>query len=445
MSAWECLYNGILHTAGLAALGYARRQAGGDDVFWQGRLGKYPPFPPSAGAPRIWLQAASVGEVNGALPVMEAIGENWPSSALFLTVGTPQGFRHALHRLQGTARVLPFPLDFPLCIRRALGSIQPHLYVSFESEFWPNLLAMLHRRNVPTMVLNGRLSRRSARAYRFLGPLFRPVFRNFRRMAMLSEEDRRNAASSGAPVERTVVTGSTKYDALAARARPEMESRWRGLLALEPSSPVVVGGSLRGRECVQVPEVFASLSKDCPSLTGVFAPRHLKRVPETARKLRALSLPFHYLSDLEKGEARREKPAVLVDRMGALFDLYSLGDLIFCGGTLEPVGGHNILEPAAWSKPVFFGPRTEKVSKEKEILLKRGGGFQVRDARQLLELWRSWLPRLEDLRSRGRCARAALEETGGAGAAQVELIREVLDEAGAHRRSSLRGSPSKRR
>jgi 3-deoxy-D-manno-octulosonic-acid transferase len=243
---------------------------------------------------------------------------------------------------------------------------------------------------------------------------------------MHSEEDRENIVALGVPPGRTLVLGSSKYDGLMAKAHPEKAARWRKLLEIPPGLPVVVGGSLRRSECTRILEIFLALQRAEPQLVGLFAPRHMDRIPQMVEWLQGRGAAFQLLTDLENGKEARRSSIVLVDRIGVLFEIYSLGDLIFCGGTFEPIGGHNILEPAAWGKPVFYGPHLQKVLYEHNILQSFEGSFLVRDAQDLLGQWSHWVQDLSGLEVHGKRAAEALTKLGGVAARQVELIMDAL-------------------
>jgi len=422
----ELAYNLILNTAGYGVLPYLWSKAKDDPIFMEGRLGGFDLPPSIEKRPRLWFHAASVGEVTGAIPTLHAAHSRLPHAAIFLSVATLQGFRFAKKQLPGWTHVLPFPLDFPWVIKRAFNQLQPDLYVTFESEFWPNLYRFLERKGVPAVLLNGRISSRSARRYRNLKPLFQPVFERFRWLAMHSEEDRRNILTLGVPAEKTVVLGSSKYDGLSLRARPEKTHQWRGILSLPEDIPVVVAGSLRRSECLELMEVFQALRKIDERVVGIFVPRHLEQIPNMVQWLQEREIPFQLLSHIEAGEEKRRCCVVLVDRIGILFELYALGDLIFCGGTLEPIGGHNILEPAAWKKPVFYGPHLQKVPDEHRILQALKGSFPVHDDQDLQQQWSYWIRHLSELKPHGEMAGKALETLGGVAAKQVELLVSAL-------------------
>lgn len=429
MSLLLPIYNLLLHTAGAGALGLLGRDMRRDAAFYDGRWGKLPMDRKPGGSPRIWLHAASVGETGGAVPIIRLLRDRLPGAAIFLTVGTLHGYRFARERIADTAFVLPAPLDFPNAVAGALRFMDPDVYAPVESEFWPNLFHALRRREIPTLLLNGRLSDRSTKRYALLGPLFRPIFKQFTHLAMHSAEDRKNALRLGADPGRTLVVGTSKYDGLAMRVNVVKASEWRELLDAGAASPVVVGGSLRGSECLELMRIFAAFRELHPGALGVFVPRHLERLPSMIEWLRKRALPFQLLSEIAAPGGKRTAPIVVVDRIGMLFELYALGDLVFCGGSIEPgIGGHNILEPAAWGKAVFYGPNIARVQRERACLDAAEAGFIVRDADDLLSAWTDWAGRLPELRARGDRARYAVARLAGAAERQVELIMEVLSE-----------------
>jgi 3-deoxy-D-manno-octulosonic-acid transferase len=426
-------YNVLLSTVGYGVFSLLRRSStfSGERQFWEGRLGRgaVGRMAAASGSPRLWVHAASVGEVTGAIATMRLLRRRYLDGAIWLTVGTPAGYRYARAQLGQIAHIQPFPLDFPWVMRKTLHFLRPDLYVALESELWPNLFWFLRRQRVPALLLNGRISERSARKYRMLGPIYRPILRHFCQLAMHSAADRERAVALGAPADRTLVLGSAKYDWLLARAEASDPEMWRKRLAIGASTIVAVGGSLRRAECIGLLDVVRRIHQHRPQMLGIFAPRHLEQIPRMAEWLRDQRLPFQLLSQLQTEAETRTAPVVLVDQVGVLFELYALGDLIFCGGTLEPIGGHNILEPAAWGKAVFYGPHVEKVADEHRRLQAAGGSHRVANDRQLFELWTYWLDHLPELAEHGAKAREALRGLGGVAARQVEIIASCLQTA----------------
>jgi 3-deoxy-D-manno-octulosonic-acid transferase len=424
------VYNMLVTTIG-ASLGWFWRNSEScrqEPDFWQERLGRCreDPGPLLLGTPRLWFHAASVGEITGAMATIRLLRDRLPKAVIRLTVGTPTGYRFAREKLADVAEIRPFPLDFPWLIRDAVRSFRPDLYVALEGEFWPNLYRWLHRHNISSVLLNGRISERSARNYRRAEGLFRPIFEHYQWLAMHSEDDRQRAIALGASPERTLVLGSAKYDTLLVRTTNSPAESWRAVLGLHTDTAVIVGGSLRRSERLELLEVYRDLLREHPNLVGIFAPRHLDQLSTMTEWLQARGLPFQFSSRVLSGHERRTASIILVDQMGLLFDLYALGDLIFCGGTLEPLGGHNILEPAAWGKVVFYGPHVGRVLAEHHSLQDSGAGIVVKNGRELLHQWQRWLPRLKELGDRADCARAAVADLGGVAARHVALILDAL-------------------
>jgi 3-deoxy-D-manno-octulosonic-acid transferase len=422
-------YNLVLNGIESEIVHLLSRRSLKESEFRRGRLGLYDDLVSAAGQPRVWCHAVSVGEVTGAAPTIAGLRRRLPGAAVFMTSGTPQGVKFARAQLPQEIVVLPFPLDFSKCVVRAISTIQPDIFVNFETEFWPNFLRELRKRNIPSLLLNGRISSSSERFYRLFSPLFRPVFEQFTFMAMHSLEDMERALRLGALPERVMALGSSKYDGLTGRANREKAAYWKKLLEIK-NEPVIVGGSLRGSETIELMQVFVQLRRYSPELLAVFAPRHMKNIPKMCDWLTKKEVRYDLLTDIEGGFRTRSAPVVLVDRIGVLSDLYSAGDLIFCGGTFEPVGGHNIMEPAAWSKAVFYGPSLKKVLHEHRILHDFGGSFMVSGPEELFSNWKEWLGRMKGLEKVGESAFRALNSFKGVVARQVDLILQSLPKEG---------------
>ncbi|WP_448384283.1 3-deoxy-D-manno-octulosonic acid transferase [Desulfosoma sp.] len=402
--------------------------AQGERNFWRSRLFVDKAPKPVPAGPRIWFHAASVGEVNGSLGIFKRLGAACPRAALFLSVGTPQGYRFARSHVPDGVQVFPAPVDVPWAVCRTVSRLRPDLFVALESEFWPVLHWCLRKHRIPVVLLNGRVSKRSVGRYRRLSFVFGRVFRAIRWASVKTVEDARRLASLGVPAHRIAVMGSAKYDSLADRADTSVIDAWRRRLEIPDGTPVVVGGSLRGAECRILLEIFKDLKDDHPDLVGLFAPRHLDRVPQMIQWLERHHLPYELLSSfLSQTPKGRGSDWVVVDCIGHLFELYGLGDLIFCGGTLVPVGGHNIVEPVAWGKRVYYGPYTDKVFEEHRVLSRYGVGVMVPDAETLSHRWRDALAAGPLSESAKGAARQALDELTGAADRQVAGLRRFLD------------------
>lgn len=395
--------------------------------FWKSRLFANPAPGPKPRGPRVWFHAASVGEVNGSLGVVRRLRAACPHAGLFLSVGTPQGYGFARSHVPEGVHVFPAPMDVPWAVCRTLSSLDPDLFVALESEFWPVLHWCLRKHHIPVVLLNGRISERSRRRYRRLSFVFGHVFHGIRWASVKGTEDKHRLTALGVPAHRIVVMGTAKYDSLVDRADSAAVGAWRRLLGIPEGTPVMVAGSLRGAECLALLEIFARLKHERPDLVGIFAPRHLDRVPQMIEWLERRQLRYDVLSSfLSTTPWPRRSDCLVVDCIGHLFELYGLGDLVFCGGTLVPVGGHNIVEPVAWKKTVYYGPHIEKVCHEHQVLSGYGVGVMVSNADDLYDRWRAVLAAGPLSASDDSAAQKALDELAGVADRQVAVLQRFL-------------------
>lgn len=357
-----------------------------DRSFWLRRLNGRPDRLPEI-SPRIVFRVASLGELSGAVPVIRHLRKSGFSGSITISVGTPVAYRKAktLEILDPFTAVVPSPLENPVAIKTFLKAIQPDLFVNFETEYWPVLFYWLRQYKIPTILCNGRISYRSFNAYKSLSGLFSPIFSHFLRMGMVSDVHRERAILLGALPDSTFVTGSSKYDDLYERRSEEKLRHWRRKILGDNDRPVIVAGNLRGSECYTVLEAVKSLRNDFPDLLAILAPRHLHRVGDIIREAAKEGITASLLSSFaEKGAGKEKVTLMVVDFFGVLFELYGIADVTFCGGTFEPIGGHNIVEPAVWGKRVLYGPFIQKVEMEHNVLSNWGIGVMCRNKDELL-------------------------------------------------------------
>jgi 3-deoxy-D-manno-octulosonic-acid transferase len=244
---------------------------------------------------------------------------------------------------------------------------------------------------------------------------------------MVSSEDAKRIIAMGAPEEKVLVTGNMKGAGMAERADQSRVEGLRQRLGLKPGQPVLVAGSIRKQELALLPQTFCQLSRERADLIGIFAPRHLNRLGRLETWFKRRGLAYQKLSSLENGSVARRSNIILVDGVGQLFDLYGMADLVFCGGSLVPLGGQNILEPAAWGKAVFYGPHLDNFPEARQMLESAGGGITVNDQDDLLAKLRYFLTNPETLADMGRKGRAALSDRHLIASKQAALVAEVLE------------------
>ena len=381
--------------------------------------------PNRAGRPSGWVHAVSVGEAIAAAPLVEGLRRLDPDLPLVMTTVTATGARIVRERFAGLVTHRFFPLDLPWVARRVVTSIDPVFLICMETELWPNLLRVLASRGVPVMVANGRISDRSYRRYRLVRGFLASVLADIRVFAMQSDEDARRIIALGAHPERVVVTGNIKADLTVADPAGSVDL-WRRLLGLGPEQRVWIAGSTHAGEEEPVLEAHRAALAECPELVLVIAPRHPERTGEVLALLARRGWPSVRRSELPSAVTRTATsvpPVIVLDTVGELATLYAIADVVFVGGSLVPVGGHNLLEAAQRRRPVLVGPNTANFRESAGLLESVGAALVVRDASELSrELRRLLLD--PDLRAKlGEAGYEAVASRHGA-------VRETLDLVG---------------
>ncbi len=381
------------------------------------------------GRAAIWIHGASVGEITALAPIVRSLRHELPSHRLVVSTLTLGGREAAAARLpEADARIL-FPLDAPWVVRRVLAAVAPCLVLFSETELWPNFLDALATHDIPAIMVSGRVSARAFERYRRWRTLFAPALAGVRVFCVQSLETARRLVALGAPPSRIVVTGSLK--AAAVDGTVVMGSVSLARLGAG-GAPVLVAGSTHAGEEDAVLAAFDRVRAVAPSARLVLAPRKPERFEEVAALLQARGTGFVRRSDLVAGASWPvAAPVVLLDSLGELAALYPGARAAFVGGTLVPVGGHNVLEPAAAGVPVVFGPHTEHACDAAARLVAAGGAVEVRDADALARVLIAWFTVPEEARLAGDRARAAIAASDGAVAVTLAVIRGVLAARGA--------------
>ena len=279
---------------------------------------------------------------------------------------------------------LHFPFDYPFAVRRLLERVRPALVVIVETEIWPNFVRIARSMGIPVVMVNGRISDRSLGRYLRLRRFFGPVLAHFSALCMQSGEDGTRIAAIGADPARVFVAGNLKYDIAAAVTTPDERLAIRAAYGLPPDGLVVTAGSTHPGEEAQVIAAYRSVHTAGVPLVLVLVPRHPERADEVAGLLEKADLSYTRRSQLG-AECPVFAPGevFLVDTIGELMRLYAASDLVFVGGSLVPVGGHNLLEPASLGVPVIFGPHMENFREISRLVLDGDGGIQVPDGNAL--------------------------------------------------------------
>ncbi len=394
------------------------------------RWGHLPDGIDPGGRPSIWIHAVSVGEVQAARTLIPGLRDRYPGHRLWLSTTTRTG-RAVAAGIEAVDGLFYFPLDLPPAVDRVLDRVRPVLFVAVDTELWPNLLRRCARRGVRTMLVNGRISDRSYPRYRLVRRWFRRVLADVDRCCAQSDESARRLVDLGAPADRVVMTGNLKFDALPA-PRPGPRSRDDGLprsLGLAPDRPVLVAASTHTGEEGPVLDAFRRLRVRVSGLALVLAPRHPERGDEVAALATGRGLTAVCRSRLPEDGAGRADVVVL-DTVGELAALFPVATVVFVGGSLVPVGGHNVIEPAAWGRPVVFGPHMENFAEVAELFIAHRAALRVSRAAELEPALAGLLADPRQRAELGTAARSLVEANRGAAARSLAEIAAVLPPPG---------------
>ena len=370
----------------------------------------------------IWVHAVSVGEVQAAAPLVRQLLARYPGSPLVLTTVTPTGAARARALFADLIDLRYVPLDLPGSVRRFFDRVRPRIAIVIETELWPNLFAECGRRRVPLVLASARVSPRSVRRYRRLVGLFREVLSHGIVIAAQSEADAERFRSIGASGTRTHVTGNIKFDFELQPQIPGLGDAWRRHNAA--SRPVWVAGSTHEGEEEILLDAHAALLRDVPDALLVLVPRHPNRFAEVGDLLDRRGLRWASRSRREPVEAGTA--VVLGDTMGELMMFYAAADVAFVAGSLVPIGGHNLLEPAALGKPILAGPYNFNGEDIYLKLAEAGALRTIEDAPALAAELARLLTDDAARRKQGRPGLAVVEANRGALERLFALIGPVL-------------------
>jgi len=395
------------------------------------RLGRVAPR--DGDAPCVWVHAVSVGETNIIKPLMPAIAERHPDWDRVISNATYTGQANA-RKLYPDVRTLYFPLDLSCTVRKAMDAVRPDLVLLVELEVWPNFLAAARRRNVPVAIINGRISERSFRRYRLIRFATRRMFANVTLFCAQNEACADRAVALGMPRDRVLVTGNMKFDACPAEAPEARDVDLAASFGLAEDEQLLVAGCTWPGEDEAIVPIYQRLREKHPGLRLLVAPRQADRFDPVARLVEGAGLPC--VRRTAMGDERRtDRPVVVLDTMGELAGVYALGDIVFVGGSLIPHGGHNILEPSGFAKPVLFGPHTANFRDITEEMLAHQAARRVDTPDALERELESLLANPTHARDLGRRARQVVDRNRGATRRTLEALEPFFGrshEKGSH-------------
>jgi len=392
---------------------------------WLERAGIYAGKENYTGKGAVWVHASSIGETRAALTLVKHLKKELPGRDILLSTVTRNGNAVAKKSASGV-KVIFVPLDLKLFVKNALRKFKPAVLVLMETEIWPNLIRECSAAGVPVMIACGRISKRSFKRYRALKGFFRSVLEGVKVFSMQTGCDAGRIIELGAVPGRVSVTGSLKYD-LANDAGSLFKSRKeiKEVLGFPEDSRVIVAGSTRKGEEELVISAYLEAKAEFPSLCLLIAPRHVSRIREIELLLRKSRLNYHKRTE-DGGKIPAGRQVLLLDTVGELLSLYPAADIVFVGGSIVPVGGHNLLEPALAGASVVFGPHMDNFMEISELFTKAGAAIKVDGGKELSAAFLCLLkdPGLRE--SMGKRAGEVIKENAGSVNKNVELLKGML-------------------
>jgi len=392
------------------------------------RLGYLPLSFNFDGDESIWIHGVSVGEVLTARALLPQLRERYPRLRIFLSATTMTGHHVARTSVHDVDGVFYFPLDLSPIVRRTLAVVKPRLFIMMETELWPNVLRECRRQGVKTVLVNGRISARSLPRYRLARRFFRRVLADVDRFCMQSEESARRIIEIGAPRERVSVTGSLKFDSLEIPGGPVADrgrNRVLRYFRIPPERPVIIAASTLKGEEEPVLDAFQRIRATWSNALLIIAPRKPERFGDVERLAQQPGWRVARRTELAV-DAEPRVDVVVLDTIGELAQLYQVATVVFVGGSLADAGGHNILEPAIFGKPIVFGPHMHNFAEISQTFIDNRGAVQVHSEGELETVLVELLSDPVRRAGLGAAARALVEANRGARARTHAVITQLL-------------------
>lgn len=364
-------------------------------------------------SPAIWIHAVSVGEVMVIEGLIEKLIET-VDSPLIISTTTLTGNKIAKEKYSSIAKIIFFPYDITTVLRKVLRIINPRIFIAVETEIWPNLFYRLNKKNIPIVIINGRISQPAFKQYRRVKPLIRNILKKCAYLGVQNASYRQKFIALGAEEDKIIVSGNMKFESTRVDQKRFLSIKNSCLPYLKKDNNLILlAGSTHHPEEKIILDIYKDILKEVKNITLVLAPRHIERIPSLEKTIKDFGFNPARISRLNSS-LPRENDVFLVDVIGQLLYFYGLSDICFIGGSLIPHGGQNILEPIYFLKPTIFGPYMDNFPDIEEIVLNKSAGIKVSDAQKLKEVV-SELVKDRALRDnlRGKCIEVFEEEKRG--------------------------------
>jgi 3-deoxy-D-manno-octulosonic-acid transferase len=369
----------------------------------------------------LWIHAVSVGEVLSLRKLITEIKDRHPDWIIYFSALTHSGFQMAQKELSRTDAVFFIPLDFGPVVQKFFKNLKPDLFVLAESEFWPNLLRAAGRKTKGVLLINGRISPRSGKRFAALKYFMRRIFQNISFFVVQTERDKANLVNVGVNNDLITVGGNLKAEINLPVFPEETLLELKASLGIDESQKIVVAGSTRKGEEEQLLSAFVRAKKRRKDIQFIIAPRHVERSGEVEKLCERLNVQVQRRTTVQPGALW---DVLILDTLGELAQFYAISDLSFVGGSLVPWGGQNLLEPAFYSKPIFFGPHMENFASLMQFFLEADS---ARVLREDIDLERMFLFEDEQaLNLMGQRAKETLNALSGATQKTLAVIEDFM-------------------
>ena len=399
---------------------------------WANRLGKV--YRKNPDKKCIWLHAVSVGEVNAVRTIVKKLQEMLADFEIVISATTDTGFARANKLYGDKITVFYFPLDFSFTMQRAFENIKPSICLLMELEIWPNLINIAKQKNIPVVVINGRISDKSFPKYKIIKPIIKKIFRQTTLILSQTEEYAGRFQTLGAPKEKIIVTGSLKYDTAQITDKVDGADLLADKLNIKENQRLwVAGGTGNDEEVLLLRTYMKLIAQDkFKDLRLAIVPRKPERFDEVANLIRQFGLPFIRYSrvkDEPYPPKTDSRTVILGDTMGDLRKFYCLATIIFVGRSLVPMGGSDMAEAAALGKCTVFGPYSFNFKQTINALLADEGAIQVTNTDQLLNTLEKCLSQPDYAQKIARNGRDVIRKNQGATQKTIEQIKKLLTSA----------------
>ena len=376
----------------------------------------------------IWVHAASVGEIVATSPLIKEFRKEFPTSPILVSVVTTSGYEMANRIIKDADAIIYFPLDLPWLASHVFRRISPRVFLPVETELWPNFLKTARRCQVPVMMVNGRISDKSVKRYKYMFGLLRDMIGTVKKFAMQSPIDAEYIMRLGAPPELVTVTGNTKFDQTYTDVSPEEKAQILREMNLEDNEGIFLAGSTHRGEEEFVLQAFKAVRKNHPKARLVIAPRELLRTMEVTHICKSAGFTVSLRTELQQ-EQQHGAPTdiVILDTIGELGKVYSIGDVVYVGGSLITHGGHNILEPAAHGKAIIVGHYMFNFKDTHALFKKRNACLTVENAEELARETARLFDEPEERHRMEAETLAIVSENKGASRKSAVILRETIE------------------